>query len=287
MALAHQCSGRRLGRIASVLLAVAVPATAQQPVTSFIPASPTFDVRAWEPMAPAPGNEIDSADKLGFLNSRALLDTPRGAEAAADDVYDPAAVAPRFADALGLTLTTQNAPATLGLIARLVKDAEVLVAPIKAMRPPAGTGRVRPFVAYPNTPHCPLTAGDTAADLPDTGSYPSTHAMLGWIWASVLIAGAPDRAINCWHAASRWRQPRRLRVPLFLGCDRWTARRRGANGAGRSRTRLSAGADRIAQRDQAPSDQPAMTSRRASGSHPTTDLAATVRGVAKTLGASV
>lgn len=194
MALAHQCSGRRLGRIASVLLAVAVPATAQQPVTSFIPASPTFDVRAWEPMAPAPGNEIDSADKLGFLNSRALLDTPRGAEAAADDVYDPAAVAPRFADALGLTLTTQNAPATLGLIARLVKDAEVLVAPIKAMRPPAGTGRVRPFVAYPNTPHCPLTAGDTAADLPDTGSYPSTHAMLGWIWASVLIAGAPDRA---------------------------------------------------------------------------------------------
>ena len=80
------------------------------------------------------------------------------------------------------------------MIARLVKDAEKLVGPIKAMWSPVGSGRVWTFVQYPGTPYCPLTPGDTAADVADTGSYPSTHAMLGWIWASVLIAGAPDRA---------------------------------------------------------------------------------------------
>jgi acid phosphatase (class A) len=170
---------------------LALPATAQAPA-GFL-ARP-LDVRLLVPPAPPPGSLAEAQDRVVFLDTRPLVAGPRGAEAAADDVYLPPAVAPRFADALGATLNEKDTPLTLALIGRLVKDAELLVAPVKQSAPPAGTGRVRPFVMWPAEAHCPLTADDIRFHLPQTGSYPSTHAMVGWIWASVLTALAPDRA---------------------------------------------------------------------------------------------
>jgi acid phosphatase (class A) len=167
------------------------PASAQAP-GGFLPQP--LDVHLLVPPAPPPGSLTEAQDRVVFLDTRPLVDGPRGAEAAADDVYLPAAVAPRFAEALGATLTEEDTPLALTLIGRVVKDAEVLVAPVKQSPPPAGTGRVRPFVMWPAEKHCPLTADDIKFHLPTTGSYPSTHAMLGWIWASVLTALAPDRA---------------------------------------------------------------------------------------------
>lgn len=153
-----------------------------------------LDVRVLVPPAPAADSLAEARDRVVFLDTRALVDQPRGAEAAADDVYLPAAVAPRFADALGATLSERDTPLTLALIGRVVRDAEALVAPVKQPAPPAGSGRVRPFVAWPAEKHCPLTPDDIRFHLAESGSYPSTHAMVGWIWASVLTSLAPDRA---------------------------------------------------------------------------------------------
>jgi hypothetical protein len=64
-----------------------------------------LDVTIWLPAAPAVGSYRDNEDTMLFLETRGQVDLPRGAEAAADDVYVPAQVAPRFAAALGVTLT--------------------------------------------------------------------------------------------------------------------------------------------------------------------------------------
>ncbi|MEA3034277.1 MAG: acid phosphatase [Sphingomonadales bacterium] len=182
--------GRNLLGIAAATALLVGPASAQ---TGGFLAQP-LDVHVLVAPAPPPGSLDEVGDRIAFLDTRALVDGPRGAEAAGDDVYLPPAVALRFADALGVTLTEKDTPLTLALIGRTVKDAEALVAPVKQSAPPAGTGRIRPFVAWPAEKHCPLTADDIKFHLPQTGSYPSTHAMVGWIWASVLTALAPDRA---------------------------------------------------------------------------------------------
>ena len=187
---------RDLGRpflgFATATALLAAPALAQPAPGGFL--SQPLDVHVLVAPAPAPGSLDEVRDRMVFLDTRSLVDGPRGAEAAADDVYLPPAVALRFADPLGATLTEKDTPLTLALIGRVVKDAEALVAPVKSSVPPAGTGRVRPFVMWPAEKHCPLTADDIKFHLPTTGSYPSTHAMVGWIWASVLTALAPDRA---------------------------------------------------------------------------------------------
>jgi acid phosphatase (class A) len=181
-----------LGIAAASLALAGAPAAGQASSAGFLPRP--LDVRVLVPVAPAPGSLREAEDRVVFLDTRALVDQPRGAMAAGDDVYLPGAVAPRFANALGATLTERETPLALALIGRVVKDAEALVAPVKQPAPPAGTGRVRPFVAWPAEKHCPLTPDDIKFHLPESGSYPSTHAMVGWIWASILTSLAPDRA---------------------------------------------------------------------------------------------
>jgi len=48
-------------------------------------------------------------------------------------------------------------------------------------------GRRRPFIDFPNLAKCPLTTEGLGA----TGSYPSGHAISGWLWASALAEIAP------------------------------------------------------------------------------------------------
>jgi acid phosphatase (class A) len=183
---------RLAGSAAALLLLIgASAAPAQAPDQGFI--AQRLDVRIWLPPPPAPGSVAQAEDESVYLHTRPLLDAARGAEAAADNVYVPEAVAPRFAEALGVTLNPKDAPRTLALIGGVVKDAEALVRPVKQPAPPAGTGRVRPFVAFGGKT-CPLTPDDFKFHLRESGSYPSTHAIVGWIWASVLTALAPDRA---------------------------------------------------------------------------------------------
>ena len=74
------------------------------------------------------------------------------------------------------------------MMERVRSDAEALVAPGQK---PVGSGvHHRPCVEYPDLPKCPLSF----PDLPASGSYPSGHATLGWLWGSILAEIAPEFA---------------------------------------------------------------------------------------------
>lgn len=163
-------------------------AQGQQASGGYLSASDYQQLQQSFPPAPPSTSVEQQADEAGYQSSRNLVGTARGEIAAADDVYSSEEVAPRFADALGVTLTDQNAPRFMALISAVAADAQNQVHPIKLSV--ADGGRHRPILDHPSLPHCPITY----AGLADTGSYPSGHAELGWLWGSILAKLASDRS---------------------------------------------------------------------------------------------
>lgn len=161
-----------------------------------------MDVAGMIPSAPIPGSLEDHKDVAWFQATRPLLNTPRGCEAAQDDVYLAPEVWRRFAQPVGLPVNV--APESLahlfGLVARAQKDAEFLLAPVK--RNVEAGGRPRPFVRFSGTPTClepvDLVPGHRETDyrfhLKESGSYPSTHALLGALWGLTLAELLPEKA---------------------------------------------------------------------------------------------
>ncbi len=147
-------------------------------------------IEAWLPPPPAEDSLAKAQDLEVYFSTRALIGTARAEEAHADDVPPrPAAgIAPRFTYLLGISVDRGNAPRFLTLMERVRGDAEQLLAPVK--KSVGNGGRHRPFVEYPQLPRCPITY----PGLGDTGSYPSGHATLGWLWGSVLAEIAPEYA---------------------------------------------------------------------------------------------
>jgi acid phosphatase (class A) len=165
------------------------PVQAQQPQPGYLAPAIVLQIEAWLPPPPAEDSMGNAADVATFLSSRSLIGTARAEEAHADDVVKPAeAVAPRFAYVMGVTLDRSNAPRLMRMMDLVRNDAEWLVLPVK--KPVASGGRRRPFIDYPKLPTCPLVF----EALGTTGSYPSGHAMTGWLWASVLAELAPQFA---------------------------------------------------------------------------------------------
>lgn len=158
------------------------------------------NIKQWLPSAPATHSAAEAEDIAEFKATRAVLNTARGQQAAEDDVYNPALVAGRFKDAAGVALTPENAPTLMALIAKVEADASLLVAPVKLSVNQGG--RKRPFVLYPKAATC-LSPKDMAGhrdedlnhyDLAKTGSYPSTHALIGLMMGLILSETEPDRA---------------------------------------------------------------------------------------------
>ncbi|MDR3415807.1 MAG: S1/P1 nuclease [Nevskia sp.] len=159
------------------------------------------DITAWLPPAPARGSAAEKADIEAFQATRPLLvdGTPRGQQAAEDDVYEPPEVLARFQPAFGRTLSAKGMEQLVTLLCRVEQDAGGIVAPLKL--PTRLGGRVRPFVAFPGQKSC-ITPVDMAQHrdsdlhyvLPDTGSYPSGHALLGMMMGFVLGQLAPEHA---------------------------------------------------------------------------------------------
>lgn len=175
-----------LGALAATLILTASALAAD--VKGYLTPQEMPAISAWLPAQPAPGSSDEQADVERFLATRALLSGAEGRRANLDVAYAPVQVAPRFAEALGVELTPKNAPAFFRLMDRAMADLETLVAPVKL--PLGQGGRVRPFVAHPGQGTClPLYPG-----IENTGSYPSTHAALGWLWGALLAEMEPDRA---------------------------------------------------------------------------------------------
>jgi acid phosphatase (class A) len=146
-------------------------------------------IEAWLPPAPQRDSLAQAADVQAYFTTRDLVATPRGEEAHADDVVGPPeAIAKRFTYIMGVTLDRSNAPALMHMMELLRNDEVALMLPVK--KDIADGGRRRPFVDYPDRPMCPLEY----AKLAETGSYPSGHAGVGWLWGATLAELAPQFA---------------------------------------------------------------------------------------------
>lgn len=189
-------------RLAQILQAV-WPATGGMggsKASGYLDSGKLPNVTLWLPAAPAHGSAAEAADIEVFNDTRAQLQTPRGQQAAEDDVFDPPQVVTRFSDALGFKPDAGKLPRLLAMMTKAQADANALVAPIK--HPVAEGGRVRPFVAFSGAPTClnPVDmAGHRDSDLNTfhlaaSGSYPSTHALIGLLWAMTLAEALPERA---------------------------------------------------------------------------------------------
>lgn len=149
------------------------------PPSGYLSAEATPDGLRILPPPPQPGSAVARADRAVFDETRALAGTPRW-QVAKSDVESGAFG--HFACALGVRLTTENAP----VLARLLDRTSTagVVDPVKrtyqAPRPYLGT-------------KAPVCQSRTAA-LAANGDYPSGHAAGGWMEALILAELAPDRA---------------------------------------------------------------------------------------------
>jgi acid phosphatase (class A) len=177
--------------LALLWLTCAAATLAPRPAAAgYLDPAVALHIEAWLPGPPADDSMAKAADVETFFRTRALIGTARAEEAHADDVPPAEAlkVAPRFTYLLGITLSASNAPGFLHLMSQVRSDAEQLLAPVK--KNVGSGGRHRPFVEYPQLPHCEITY----AGLAESGSYPSGHAALGWLWGALLAEIAPQYA---------------------------------------------------------------------------------------------
>jgi hypothetical protein len=187
-------------RLAQVLKAIWPDRPPKEVICGYLSKGNVPESKPLLPPAPQKDDMVDVPDMAAITSTRALLKTPRGKMAAEDDVFDPAAIVARFNDALGVRLSMENAPTLMVLIKRMQKDGSVMVGPIKQNI--AQGGRVRPFVRATQIPTC-LSPVDLANNkdqdlltygLGESGSYPSTHALVGMAVGMVLSQVAPDRS---------------------------------------------------------------------------------------------
>jgi acid phosphatase (class A) len=180
-----------LALLLALVLAGGAPVLAQPQVEGYLTQAERQGVMAWLPKRPLDGSPADAADYANFWATRSIVTSARGAQAHADDVYDPRLVTPRLHDAAGVAIDPKTTPVTFALLSRTQDDVGKLIDVAKG---PFDQGRLRPFVRFPAGEHCELTPNDIKFDLGGTSSYPSGHAAFSWLWAMVLAEAEPDRA---------------------------------------------------------------------------------------------
>lgn len=171
-------------RLAHLLNAVLAPAHQSLPGYLSQPAA----LAPWLSDPPATPSAALAADLQAYFETRRYAGTPRAELARRDDSFRAFDVAARFSRTLGKRLDAQTTPTLLKLMDRATTDIGALVAPMK--RAVKDGGRPRPLVAFPDEFHCPIKY----ATLPAAGSYPSTHAAVGWLWGQILAELAPEKA---------------------------------------------------------------------------------------------
>jgi acid phosphatase (class A) len=139
---------------------------------------------AFLPPPPAEASLRAQDDLAAYRATRALEDSPRWAQARADNEIETPDAPRVFDEALGIHFDPENMPTLTRLLGRMLGDLETIQTPAKR-----GFTRPRPFLAEPAA-----TCIAPEPWLAASGSYPSGHAALGWAWALVLTEMAPDRA---------------------------------------------------------------------------------------------
>jgi acid phosphatase (class A) len=171
---------------AAVLTMGADPAPATKPLPPppqpYLVGAAAPDTMKILPPAPLPGTVRYEADRKMFLGTRNLKDTPRWAMALNDD--NTALLMKDLSCAVGVDLTTQNAPKFTAMVRRMGRDAT------NATNPPKDTyKRLRPFL-IDQGPICIDPNGGIAKSF----DYPSGHNTYSWAVALVVAELVPDRA---------------------------------------------------------------------------------------------
>lgn len=134
------------------------------------------DLAAVLPPPPAAGSPEDKADLAAVL---ALQDNRNEAtvrQARADRKQSVF----RFADVIGPSFTRKRMPLTAAFFRRVTDDEEAILASVKDR-----WQRPRPFIASNDVTLC--------VKRPSTGSYPSSHAAVGYLYGLILSEMLPDR----------------------------------------------------------------------------------------------
>lgn len=183
--LASACS------TAPVVVAAAVPADVGKThsgaghLSGYLKREELPDSLALLPAPPAEGSQAQAADGEAFRTLTALRNGPRGALAVKDANLQFPQAASIFSCALDVNISEQATPSLNLLLRRTMRDAGRATRKAKD-----AYQRPRPFMVFHSTTCTP----DDEAHLRQDGSYPSGHSALGWAWALVLTAIAPDRA---------------------------------------------------------------------------------------------
>ncbi|CAN7541682.1 phosphatase PAP2 family protein [Phenylobacterium sp. LjRoot219] len=137
------------------------------------------------PAAPLPASTAQARDEAMSKRALALKDGPRWDIATRDADLRLPKGAEAFSCALGVQLSSVEAPRLMRLLARSTGDLGRASdgAKTKYMRP-------RPFMVN----GAPICTPDHAPHLRHNGSYPSGHSAIGWGWGLILAELAPDRA---------------------------------------------------------------------------------------------
>ncbi|HAT4919434.1 TPA: phosphatase PAP2 family protein [Serratia marcescens] len=138
------------------------------------------------PAPPIEGSAAWKADEENFYQLRKLRDTPRGRLAVEDANLSFNAIGRAFSAALGTEISRQRTPHTHLLLSRLLTDAGYASNGAKKAH-----ARIRPYSAL-RVESC--TPQEHSALSNDGGSYPSGHAVTGFVWAMTLTAMVPQRA---------------------------------------------------------------------------------------------
>lgn len=174
---------RKLVAAATVLVFLAVPASAKDTQRQGYLKSGTVDILSIIPPAPVVGDPRYDADRAIFKATRRYIGTPRWALATNDVHYDDVSSLKDFSCAVGVALTPETSPKLLALIHKAGNDTQRETNVAKDFYK-----RQRPFK---------IDDGEICQpkeELGDSYDYPSGHTTGGWTWALVLSDVAPDRA---------------------------------------------------------------------------------------------
>lgn len=141
------------------------------------------DHRLFMPPPPADDGPLGIADVAVFRATRSLEGSPRWELATRDAEAGPALLAD-FGCALGIDLSQASTPRLSRLLGRAVADVSPIIGGAKDYYQ-----RKRPFLVETG-PTCVVPSDGLAA----SGSYPSGHSAVGWMYALVLAEVEPEHA---------------------------------------------------------------------------------------------
>jgi len=150
----------------------------------YLSGTETPDEKIFIPPPPDPGSIAGKADLDIFRSTRSLNGTSRWRLATRDAAADPASMLDAFNCALGVKTKLSDVPSLSRLLQRALADAIPVIGP-----PKDRYARPRPFLKADGPVCTSLTP-----EFSRSGSYPSGHSTVGWLYALILAEVAPDHA---------------------------------------------------------------------------------------------